>query len=137
VELPSLSGVTALIVDDEADARILLDRLIQERGGRTVMASSAAEALAVLQADPVDIVVSDIGMPEVDGYAFIRRVRQHQHASARTVMAIALTAYARAEDRQRALLAGYQMHLAKPVDPRELIAGIASLLHIPKHCSCS
>jgi CheY-like chemotaxis protein/anti-sigma regulatory factor (Ser/Thr protein kinase) len=137
VELPSLSGVTALIVDDEADARILLDRLIQERGGRTVMASSAAEALAVLQADPVDIVVSDIGMPEVDGYAFIRRVRQHQHASARTVMAIALTAYARPEDRQRALLAGYQMHLAKPVDPRELIAGIASLLHIPKHCSCS
>jgi PAS domain S-box-containing protein len=137
VELPSLSGVTALIVDDEADARILLDRLIQERGGRTVMASSAAEALAVLQADPVDIVVSDIGMPEVDGYAFIRRVRQHQHASSRTVMAIALTAYARPEDRQRALLAGYQMHLAKPVDPRELIAGIASLLHIPKQCSCS
>ena len=133
VELPSLSGVTALIVDDEADARILLDRLIQERGGRTVTAGSASEALAVLMADPVDIIVSDIGMPEVDGYAFIRRVRQLQHSSARTVMAIALTAYARAEDRQRALLAGYQMHLAKPVDPRELIAGIASLLHISKN----
>ena len=132
VELPSLSGVTALIVDDEADARILLDRLIQERGGRTVTASSASEALAVLQSDPVDIVVSDIGMPEVDGYAFIRQVRQHQSAASRSVMAIALTAYARAEDRQRALLAGYQMHLAKPVDPRELIAGIASLLHIPR-----
>lgn len=76
----------------------------------------------------MDIIVSDIGLPEVDGYAFIRRVRKQ--GCNQTTMAIALTAYARPEDRQRALLAGYQMHLVKPVDPRELIAGIASLLNL-------
>ncbi len=130
VELPSLSGVTALVVDDELDARILIDRLVQERGGRTLMASSADEAMKVLSREPVDILISDIGMPEVDGYQLIQSVRAHEAASARNVMAIALTAYARAEDRQRALLAGYQMHLGKPVDPRELIAGIASLLSL-------
>ena len=130
VELPSLAGVTALVVDDEADARILLNRLIEERGGRAFMASSAAEALEQLARQPVDILVSDIGMPEVDGYQMIQKIRAREKGQAH-LMAIALTAYARNDDRQRALLAGYQMHLAKPVDPRELIAGIASLLNIP------
>jgi CheY-like chemotaxis protein len=129
VELPSLEGVTALVVDDEPDARLLINRLIEERGGRALMAGSAAEALEQLDAQTVSILVSDIGMPEVDGYQLIQKIRAREKPDAR-LMAIALTAYARHDDRQRALLAGYQMHLAKPVDPRELIAGIASLLNI-------
>jgi PAS domain S-box-containing protein len=128
IELPSLTGVTVLVVDDEEDARILIDRFIVERGGRTLPAANAEEALRILESEPPDIIVSDIGLPEVDGYAFIRRVRKQGRNQ--TTMAIALTAYARPEDRQRALLAGYQMHLVKPVDPRELIAGIASLLNL-------
>jgi PAS domain S-box-containing protein len=132
VDLPSLSGITALVVDDEADARTLIERLIQESGGRALMASSAEEALRVLAAEPVDILISDIGLPEVDGYQMIQRLRKHEDKRLRTLTAIALTAYARAEDRQRALLAGYQMHLSKPAEPRELIAAIASLLNLPR-----
>lgn len=128
VELPSLSNVRVLIVDDEDDARYLIDRFIVERGGQSIMAKSATEALQVLAKERVDIIVSDVGMPDIDGYELIRRVRKTSAAC--NTMAIALTAYARAEDRQRALLAGYQMHLSKPVDPRELIAGIASLLNL-------
>jgi CheY-like chemotaxis protein len=129
VELPSLEGVVALVVDDEPDARILINRLIEERGGRALMASSAADALEQLDQHEIHILVSDIGMPEVDGYQLIQKIRAREKTH--HLMAIALTAYARNADRQRALLAGYQMHLAKPVDPRELIAGIASLLNIP------
>jgi PAS domain S-box-containing protein len=129
LELPHLSNATVLVVDDEADARVLMERLIQERGGRAVVVATAEEALSVLATEDVDLLVSDIGMPEVDGYQLIQRVRKG--SANRLVPAIALTAYARPEDRQRALLAGYQMHLAKPVDPRELIAGIASLLNLP------
>ena len=128
VELPSLTNVRVLIVDDEDDARYLIDRFIVDRGGRTVMAKSAAEALQLLANEPIDIIVSDVGMPDIDGYELIRRIRKS--STVPNTMAIALTAYARAEDRQRALLAGYQMHLSKPVDPRELIAGIASLLNL-------
>ena len=129
VELPSLEGITALVVDDEQDARILINRLIEERGGTAFMASSAAEALEKLGKHRIDILVSDIGMPDVDGYQLIQKIRA-QETPNHHLIAIALTAYARNDDRQRALLAGYQMHLAKPVDPRELIAGIASLLNI-------
>ncbi len=130
VELPTLEGVTALVVDDEPDARVLVNRLIEERAGRALMAGSAAEALEMLDSDRVDILISDIGMPEVDGYQLIQKIRAREKGEGRKLVAIALTAYARADDRQRALLAGYQMHLSKPVDPRELIAGIASLLNI-------
>ncbi len=129
LELPRLSCITVLVVDDEADARVLMERLIQERGGKVLVAARAEEALHVLATEHVDLLVSDIGMPEVDGYQLIQRVRKGKHHP--RLPAIALTAYARAEDRQRALLAGYQMHLAKPVDPRELIAGIASLVNLP------
>jgi PAS domain S-box-containing protein len=131
VALPSLSGVTALVVDDEADSRELVSRLVEERGGRAVSAESAIEALDAIAKGSIDILVSDIGMPDVDGYQLVRKVRALE-PPARNVMAIAVTAYARADDRQRALLAGYQMHLAKPIDPRELIAGIASLLNLPR-----
>jgi PAS domain S-box-containing protein len=133
LELPRLANVRALVVDDEPDARFLVKRLIEEQGGEVVVAAGGEEALQILQAQRIDILISDIGMPDFDGYQLIQRIRADSDSRARRMMAIALTAYARSDDRQRALLAGYQMHLSKPVDPRELIAGIASLLNIPSH----
>jgi len=131
VGLPSLAGVTVLVVDDEPDARLLVTRIVEERGARAVCAQSGEEALQLLHTGSIDILVSDIGMPDYDGYKFIQQIRLCEPKYVRNVPAIAVTAYARAEDRQRAILAGYQMHLAKPVEPRELIAGIASLLNVP------
>jgi PAS domain S-box-containing protein len=131
VGLPSLAGLTVLVVDDEPDARTLVSRIVEERGARAVTAQSGEEAFRLLNTEPIDILVTDIGMPDYDGYKFIQQIRVSEPKRVRNIPAIALTAYARAEDRQRALLAGYQMHLAKPVEPRELIAGIASLLNVP------
>lgn len=131
MQLPSLAGAYALIVDDEPDAHTLVAHLIEERGGKAIVATTGTQALQYLMTDrQINILISDIGMPDFDGYQLIQRVRALQNAKVRRIAAIALTAYARADDRQRALLAGYQMHLAKPVDPRELIAGIASLLNL-------
>jgi len=130
LELPSLNGVCALVVDDQPDARILICRLIEEHGGRCILAESAAQALTLIGQEDVNILISDIGMPEFDGYQLIRKIRAMHSSAIRNLPAIALTAYARADDRQRALLAGYQMHVSKPVEPRELIAGIASLVHL-------
>jgi PAS domain S-box-containing protein len=130
IELPSLKGVRALVVDDQADARILICRLIEEHGGQCIVAESGALALTILQQEDVNILISDIGMPEFDGYELIRKIRTMHSSTIRNLPAIALTAYARTDDRQRALLAGFQMHVSKPVEPRELIAGIASLLNL-------
>lgn len=94
-----------------------------------MQASSVLEALDVLSRNRVDILLSDIGMPDMDGYELIRRVREMKGES---MPAIAVTAYVRPEDRQRALLAGYHMHLGKPVEAKELIAGVASLLRLRK-----
>jgi PAS domain S-box-containing protein len=130
IELPNLAGVRALVVDDQLDARILMCRLIEEHGGRCALAENGMEALRILPESDVNILISDIGMPDFDGYELIRKIRSTPTSAVSNLPAIALTAYARADDRQRALLAGFQMHLAKPVDPRELIAGIASLLNL-------
>jgi CheY-like chemotaxis protein len=130
IELPRLEGVRALVVDDQADARILICRLIEEHGGRCILAESGAQALTLIGQEDVNILISDIGMPDFDGYQLIRKIRSMHSSDARNLPAIALTAYARADDRQRALLAGFQMHVSKPVEPRELIAGIASLLNL-------
>jgi len=134
IELPSLAGVRALVVDDQADARVLICRLIEEQGGRCTLAESGADALRVIGEEDVNIVISDVGMPDFDGYQLIQKVRT-LNTEARNLPAIALTAYARNDDRQRALLAGFQMHLSKPVEPRELIAGIASLLNLQAQAS--
>jgi PAS domain S-box-containing protein len=134
IALPGLQGVRALVVDDQADARILICRLIEEHGGRCALAGSGADALKILEDEDVNILISDIGMPDFDGYQLIRKVRTMEGA-ARNLPAIALTAYARNDDRQRALLAGFQMHLSKPVEPRELVAGIASLLNLQTQTS--
>ncbi len=131
-DVPStLDGVWALVVDDETDARELLTTLLQQYGARVTPAASAAEALSVLSAvEPgrqPDILVSDIGMPDVDGYTLIRRVRALAPERGGRIPAIALTAYGRSIDRIRALSAGFQMHMPKPVEPAELALVIASL----------
>jgi CheY-like chemotaxis protein/nitrogen-specific signal transduction histidine kinase len=128
--LPALNGHDILIVDDEPDARALVGRILEERGARVTLVASAMEALDALRSQPIDLIVSDIGMADVDGYEFIRRVRAEGAPPGKRIPAIAVTAYARAEERQRSLLAGYQMHISKPIEARELIAGIASLLDI-------
>ena len=122
-----LSGVTVLVVDDERDARELVRRLLAECEARVLTAASADEGLALVARDRPDVLVSDIGMPGTDGYEFVRQVRALGPEQGGGVPAVALTAFARSEDRTRAVLAGYQMHLAKPVEPAELIAVIASL----------
>jgi CheY-like chemotaxis protein len=123
----SLLGLRVLIVDDEPDARTLARRVLEERGAEVVAVGSAAEALeAVDGGSTVNVVVSDIGMPEHDGYDFIQRMRAMPGRAGR-VPAIALTALARDEDRKRTLLAGYQVHISKPVDPAELVMVIATL----------
>ena len=130
IELPSLKEVRALVVDDQPDARMLICRLIEEHGGRCILAESGIEALRKVAEEDVNILISDIGMPEFDGYDLIKKIRALHDSRVRNIPAIALTAYARNDDRQRALLAGFQMHVSKPVEPREIIAGIASLLNL-------
>jgi signal transduction histidine kinase/ActR/RegA family two-component response regulator len=124
---PELSGLRILVVDDEDDARTLARRILEERGAHVITVSSAAEAIAsVGENNPPSVLVSDIGMPEQDGYDLIKQMRALPGAAGR-VPAVALTALARAEDRKRALSAGYQQHVSKPVDPAELVSVIASL----------
>ncbi len=123
----SLQGVKVLVVDDEPDARDLIGRLLEDRGAEVLRASSAEEALDVLIGFGPSVIVSDIGMPNVDGYDLIRRVRARPMAEGGAIPAIALTAFARSQDRTRSLLAGYQLHVAKPVEPAELLASVATL----------
>jgi PAS domain S-box-containing protein len=125
--LPRLDGVQVLIVDDEPDARELLMSVLAQHGASVTTAGSAAEALAALDRARMDVLVSDIGMPDEDGYALIRKVRARGGRNGPRIPAIALTAYARVEDRARALLAGFQLHVTKPVEPTELVTAVASL----------
>ena len=130
IELPGLDGACVLIVDDEPDGRQLMVRILEGRSARVTAVAGGAEALELLKRQHFDILVSDIGMPDLDGYELMRRARLLDSGRPGPIPAIAVTAYARAEDRQRSLPAGYQMHLAKPIEARELVAGIASLLHL-------
>jgi PAS domain S-box-containing protein len=122
-----LSGVTVLVVDDQPDARELVARLLGDCGARVSTAGDAGEALALVEREKPDVLLSDIGMPDVDGYELLRRVRALGEARGGQVPAIALTAFARSEDRTRALRHGFRVHVAKPVDPAELIATVASV----------
>jgi PAS domain S-box-containing protein len=123
-----LDGLKVLVVDDEVDARELFKAGIGQCGAEVVTAGSAREALATLQEMRPDLLISDIGMPGEDGYELIRKVRALPAARGGKIPAIALTAYARTEDRMRALRAGYQMHIVKPVELAELVAVMASLM---------
>jgi signal transduction histidine kinase/ActR/RegA family two-component response regulator len=128
----ALSGLRILVVDDEADARSLAKRVLEDSGADVLTAGSAAEALAAVDGKvPPNVVVSDIGMPDQDGYDLIRQVRALPGRAAQ-IPAIALTALARGEDRSRALQAGYQRHISKPVDPAELVTLIATLAGRPR-----
>ena len=123
----NLADVRVLVVDDEPDARALVRRLLEERGATVTTNASVAEALASIRMDRFDVLVSDIGMPEEDGYALIRQVRALEAERGGTIPAVALTAYARSEDRMKAVMAGFQMHVTKPVEPAELLTMVASL----------
>jgi len=124
---PSLDGIDVLVVEDQPDMRQLIRVAIEQAGGTVRDAGSMAEAVALFDARTPDLVVSDIGMPGGDGYELIRHLRNRPVRVGGAVPAIALTAYARSEDRTRSLLAGYQLHVAKPVEPIELLAAISSL----------
>lgn len=126
-EVPSLAGLRILAVDDEADARQLVARILGSCGAQVETAESAAVALKKIRSLKPDVLITDIGMPGEDGYSVIRKVRQLPSEEGGSVPAIALTAFARSEDRRRAVLSGFQMHIAKPVEPSELIAMVASL----------
>jgi PAS domain S-box-containing protein len=121
-----LSGMKVLVVDDELDARSLIQRLLQDCKADVITAASVAEALEIIVGETPDVIVSDIGMPGEDGYGLIRRVRALQNGKS-GIPAIALTAYARIEDRVKAINAGFQLHLSKPVEPVELVAMVNSL----------
>jgi len=123
----SLAGVRVLVVDDDRDARELLEVALQQYGAEVRIAASADEAMDFLAAESTDVIVSDIEMPDVNGYELIRRLRQSERPELRRLPAVALTAYARTEDRLKALLAGFQTHVPKPVEPAELVTVIASL----------
>jgi CheY-like chemotaxis protein len=125
-ELPDLSGIKALVVDDEVDGRDLIRFVLEDASAEVIAAEGAKEALAILERHEVDIIVSDIGMPLMDGYEFIKRVRALEQKTGRHIPAIALTAFARSEDRTRALRAGFLTHVAKPVEADEFLATVAS-----------
>jgi CheY-like chemotaxis protein len=123
----SLSGIRVVVVDDDRDARELLQVALRQYGADVRVAASADEAFEILSVDPPDVLVSDIEMPETSGYDLIRRLRHHDSPALRRLPAVALTAYARTEDRVKALLAGFQTHVPKPVEPAELVTVIASI----------
>jgi CheY-like chemotaxis protein len=128
-EIPAvdLHDVRVLAVDDERDALSLVAEVLEAAGARVTMVSSAPDALARLDVDVPDVIVADLGMPQMDGYQFIDRVRRHRNVRVRELPAAALTAYARSDDRMKALRAGFHIHLAKPIDPAELVTTIAAL----------
>jgi signal transduction histidine kinase/ActR/RegA family two-component response regulator len=124
-----LRGIKVLLVDDDVDSLESVRQLLSEYEADVMVSESASEALAKLEHVAPDVVVADIGMPNMDGYTMMRQLRARETMDRRRTPAIALTAFSRAEDRIRALEAGYTFHLSKPVDLRELVAAIGSLAH--------
>jgi CheY-like chemotaxis protein/anti-sigma regulatory factor (Ser/Thr protein kinase) len=120
-----LAGVRVLVVDDEKDAREMVRRILNDCGATVTMAASAAEALELFPALMPHVLISDVGMPEMDGYELLRRLRNLANGEGRDFPAIALTALARTEDRERAMHAGFHIHMAKPIEPHELVAAVA------------
>ncbi|MHC5860454.1 hybrid sensor histidine kinase/response regulator [Nostoc sp.] len=126
-----LAGLRVLVVDDETDTRNFLSFMFEEYGAFATAVGSVDEALAVLEQTKPDILISDIGMSEQDGYTLIRKLRSLEPEKGGRIPAIALTAYTREEDRLEVLSAGFQQHLSKPIDPNKLIAAIANALELP------
>ncbi|WP_017653431.1 ATP-binding protein [Fortiea contorta] len=130
LETSPLSGIDILVVDDEIDTRELIAFVLETAGGNVTTAASALEALEAIAQTPPDVLVSDIGMPNMDGYMLIEQVRAMQTPSDSQILAIALTAYAGEMNQQQALRAGFQNHLAKPIDPEQLVQAISNLWQI-------
>jgi CheY-like chemotaxis protein len=125
--VPDLSGVRVLVVDDDADALEMVRDILESAGASVSSSDSAAQALLSLEQTCPDVLVADLGMPSMDGFELIVTVRRASNQQLRDLPAAALTAYARSEDRSRALRSGFNMHLAKPIDPVALIAAVVSL----------
>jgi CheY-like chemotaxis protein len=129
VKTRSLEGVWAAVVDDEANARELITSVLESHGARVTAFASAGEALEMLASERrPDVLVCDLAMPGEDGFSLIHKLREWEKARAGVLPAIALTAFGRVEDRTRALYAGFQMHIAKPVEPVELVIVVRSLI---------
>jgi CheY-like chemotaxis protein len=124
---PRLNGVRILVIDDEPDARELIRRVLVETGAFVCAVSSVREALEMMEKEEFHALISDIGMPEHDGYELIRNVRTH-NTRYKEIPAIAVSAFAQESDRKRSLEAGFHVHLAKPIDPYELTAVITKLI---------
>jgi CheY-like chemotaxis protein len=122
-----LNGVEILVVDDDIDAREFVTFLLEQYGARVRAVSSASEALTALTQSLPDVLLSDIGMPDVDGYMLMQQVRTLPPEQGGQIPAIALTAYAGEINYQQAIAAGFQRHISKPVEPAELVAVITSL----------
>ena len=122
-----MSGIHILVVDDEADSREIVTFVLEQAGAIVTSVSSGIEALQVIERSIPALIVSDIGMPEMDGYMLLQQVRTLEQV--RQVPAIALTAYAGELDRQQAIQAGFQKHLSKPIEPNELINVISALIN--------
>jgi hypothetical protein len=125
--LPDLKGIHVLAVDDDDDALMLLREVLESAGAQVTTTKSGAMALERIGSIHPDVVIADLGMAQMDGFELIARIRESSDVTIRDVPATALTAYARAQDRAKALRSGFQMHLAKPVDPGELAAAVAAL----------
>jgi CheY-like chemotaxis protein len=123
----ALEGIKVLLVEDEPDTRDLLTTILQECGAQVIAVDSATEAMTSIQRQLPDVLLSDIGMSGTNGYDLIREIRSLPPEKGGTIPAVALTAYAGPTDRRRALVAGFHVHMAKPVEPDELLAVIGSL----------
>jgi CheY-like chemotaxis protein len=129
LRLPRLDDLRILVVDDDADGRTLTSLVLTQAGANVKSVASVREALQLLEVERPDALVSDIGLPDEDGYALIRQIRQYEAEHGGFLPAVALTGYARADDRARILAAGFQAHVRKPVDPVEVTAAIATITH--------
>lgn len=125
--LPDLTGTHVLAVDDDPDALRLLREILEAVGASVTSAASGRAALEIVETDRPDVLVADLGMPIIDGFELIQRIRAFDDAALRDIPAAALTAYARSEDRAKALQSGFEIHLAKPVDPAELVSAVQAL----------
>lgn len=126
-DVPSLEGLRILVVDDETDALDLISVELAQHGAKVKGVANAADALTALAQSEFDLLISDIGMPNIDGYDLIRQIRRQEKGKNRKIPAVALTAYARVQDRMQAVMAGFSTHIAKPVEVNELVTVVASL----------
>lgn len=132
-DLPNLNGVKVLLVDDERDTRELIAFILEQSGAVVNQTASAVEALQTMPQFQPNLLLSDIGMPEIDGYMLMRQIRAMSPEQGGTIPAIALTAYAGEADYQQAIAAGFGQHITKPVEPAKLVRAIANLIYSPSN----